>query len=62
VARVLQALAPIETPLTGLTTYVHGGSPAVIVTADERDPRDLVRALRSAGFEPIDIGVQDGVA
>ncbi len=62
VARVLEALAPLKTRLTGLTTYTHGGGLAVIVTADERDPRDIVRALRSAGFEPIDIGVQSEAA
>jgi acetoin utilization protein AcuB len=62
VARILQALAPIETPLTGLTAYTHGGGAAVIVTAGERDPRDLVRALRGAGFDPIDTSVQSEAA
>ncbi len=59
VAQVLKALAPTGAHLTGLTTITEGGGPAVIVTADERDPRDLVRALMSAGFDPTLIGVQD---
>ena len=59
VARVLKALAPTGAQLTGLTTVTEGGGPAVIVTADERDPRDLVRALMNAGFDPTLISVQD---
>jgi acetoin utilization protein AcuB len=62
VARVLQALAPTGAPITGLTTITEGGRPAVIVTADERDPRDLIRALMNAGLEPTSIGVQDAAA
>ena len=59
VAQVLKVLAPTGVALTGLTTFTEGGGPAVIVTADERDPRDLVRALMNAGFDPTLIGVQD---
>jgi len=62
VARLLQALGPTGVPLTGLTTYVDGGRPSAIVTADERDPRDLVRAIRAAGFEPTLISVQGTAA
>jgi len=60
--RVLQALGTTKVPLTGLTTFAQGGRPAVIVTADEHDPRDLVRALRDAGFEPTLISVQNTAA
>ena len=59
VAQVLKALAPTGAQLTGLTTVTERGGPAVIVTAAERDPRDLVRALMNAGFEPTLISVQD---
>jgi acetoin utilization protein AcuB len=59
VAKILKALAPTGAQLTGLTTVTEGGGPAVIVTADERDPRDLVRAIMSAGFDPTLISVQD---
>jgi acetoin utilization protein AcuB len=62
VAQVLKALAPTGVPVTGLTTVTEGGGPAVIVTADERDPRDVVRALMNAGFEPTLISVQDAAA
>jgi acetoin utilization protein AcuB len=62
VTKVLQALAPTGTPVTGLTTITDHGRPAVIVTADERDPRDLVRALIDAGFNPTLISVQDAAA
>jgi acetoin utilization protein AcuB len=62
VARVLQSLAPTGAHLTGLTTITEDGRPAVIVTADERDPRDLVRALASGGLEPTLISVQDAAA
>jgi acetoin utilization protein AcuB len=59
VAQVLKALALTGAHLTGLTTITEGGRPTVIVTADERDPRDLVRALMNAGFDPMLISVQD---
>ena len=59
VAQVLKALAPTGAHLTGLTTVTESGGPAVIVTAAERDPRDLVRALMNAGFDPMLISVQD---
>lgn len=59
IAHLLHALTPIGARLTGLTTYVDAGGPSVIVTVDERDPRDLVRAVRAAGFEPALISVQD---
>ena len=59
VAQVLKALAPTGAQLTGLTTVTERGGPAVIMTAAERDPRDLVRALMNAGFEPTLISVQD---
>jgi acetoin utilization protein AcuB len=62
VAKVLQALAPTGASLTGLTTFVERGRPALILTADERDPRDLVRALSTAGFEPTLISVQEVAA
>jgi acetoin utilization protein AcuB len=59
VAQVLKALAPTGAQLTGLTTVTERGGPAVIVTAAERDPRDLVRALMNAGFDPTLVSVQD---
>ncbi len=59
VAHLLQALTPTGARLTGLTTYADAGGSSVIVTVDERDPRDLVRAIRDAGFEPALISVQD---
>ena len=59
VAQILKALAPTGAELTGLTTVTERGGPAVIVTAAERDPRDLVRALKNAGFDPMLISVQD---
>ena len=59
VAQVLKALAPTGAQLTGLTTVTERGGPAVIMTAAERDPRDLVRALMNAGFDPMLISVQD---
>ena len=59
VAQILKALAPTGAELTGLTTVTERGGPAVIVTAAERDPRDLVRALKNAGFDPTLISVQD---
>jgi acetoin utilization protein AcuB len=62
VARLLLALRPSGARLTGLTTYVDASGSSVIVTVDERDPRDLVRAIRDAGFEPALISVQDGSA
>lgn len=62
VARVLRALAPTGAVLTGLTTYRNGGHPALIVTANEQDPRDLVRALRDAGLEPTHISVESPAA
>lgn len=62
VARLLRALTPFGARLTGLTTYVDARGPSVIVTVDERDPRDLVRAIRDSGFEPPLISVQDAAA
>ena len=59
VAQILKALAPTGAELTGLTPDTERGGPAVIVTAAERDPRDLVRALKNAGFDPMLISVQD---
>ena len=59
VAQILKALAPTGAELTGLTTVTESGAPAVIVTAAERDPRDLVRALKNAGFDPTLISVQN---
>ena len=59
VAQILKALAPTGAELTGLTTVTESGAPAVIVTAAERDPRDLVRALMNAGFDPTLVSVQD---
>jgi acetoin utilization protein AcuB len=59
VAQVLKALAPTGAQLTGLTTVTERGGPAVIVTAAEHDPRDLVRALMNAGFDPTLVSVQD---
>ncbi len=59
---ILRAVAPTGARVTGLTTYADGGRPTVIVTADERDPRDLVRALIAAGFEPSSISVQSAAA
>jgi acetoin utilization protein AcuB len=58
VARVLQALSATQAPVTGLTTYTDGGGPVLIITAAEWDPRDLIRALRSAGLDATDISVQ----
>ncbi len=62
VAQVLRALAPTGAVLTGLTTYMDRDHPALIVTADEHDPRDLVRALRDAGLEATHISVQSPAA
>ena len=59
VAQILKALAPTGAQLTGLTTVTEMGAPAVIVTAAERDPRDLVRALKNAGFDPMLISARD---
>jgi hypothetical protein len=30
----------------------------VVISVEEHDPRDVVRALREAGFEPSQISVQ----
>lgn len=62
VARLLRALAPTGARLTGLTTYDDASGLSVIVTVDERDPRDLVHAVRDAGFEPALVSVQDEAA
>ena len=59
VGQVLKALAPTGAHVTGLTAIIEGGGPAVIVTVAERNPRDLVRVLMSAGFDPMLISVQD---
>jgi acetoin utilization protein AcuB len=58
VRRAVEALARAKAPLTGLATYVDRHGPSIVLTADEQDPRDLVRALREAGFEPSEIAVQ----
>jgi acetoin utilization protein AcuB len=58
VRAVLDALARAKAPLTGLATYADRHGPAAVLTAEEQDPRDLVRALREAGFEPSEISVQ----
>ena len=58
VRTVLEALGRANAPLTGIATYVDRHGPEVVLTADEQDPRDLVRALREAGFEPTEISVQ----
>jgi acetoin utilization protein AcuB len=58
VRAIVDALARAKAPLTGLATYVDRHGPSVVLTADEQDPRDVVRALREAGFEPSQISVQ----
>lgn len=58
VRAVLDALARAKAPLTGVATYIDRHGPEVVLTADEQDPRDLVRALREGGFEPTEISVQ----
>jgi acetoin utilization protein AcuB len=58
VRAIVEALARAKAPLTGLATYIDRHGPSVVVTADELDPRDLVRALRDAGFEASQISVQ----
>jgi len=57
VARALAALRPTGARLVGLTTYRHGDQWWLVLTADEKDPRDLVRALSKAGFAPTSISV-----
>jgi acetoin utilization protein AcuB len=58
VRRLVEALARAKAPLTGLATYVDRHGPSIVLTVDEQDPRDVVRALREAGFEPSEIAVQ----
>lgn len=58
VPAIVEALARAKAPITGLATYVDRHGPWVVLTADEQDPRDLVRVLREAGFEPSQISVQ----
>jgi acetoin utilization protein AcuB len=58
VGAVVDALAHAKAPLTGLATYADRHGPSVVLTADEQDPRDIVRALRDAGFEPSQVSVQ----
>jgi len=58
VRAIVEAVARAKAPLTGLATYIDRHGPSVVLTADEQDPRDLVRALRDAGFEPSQISVQ----
>ncbi len=62
VGRILQAVAMGGGRLTGLTTLTAGGRPSVMVTTDDRDPHDLVRALSEAGFEPSNISVESEAA
>src|SRR5579885_2398391 len=57
VARALAALRPTGARLVGLTTYRHEDQWWLVLTADEKDPRDLVRALSEAGFAPTSISV-----
>jgi acetoin utilization protein AcuB len=59
---VVEALAKAKATLTGLATYVDRHGPSVVLTADEQDPRDLIRTLRDAGFEPSQISVQKTAA
>jgi acetoin utilization protein AcuB len=58
VRTVLDALARAKAPLTGLATYIDRHGVSVVLTADEQDPRDLLRALREAGFDPSQVSVQ----
>lgn len=58
VRAVLDALERAKAPLTGLATYADRHGWSVVLTAGEEDPRDVVRSLRSAGFEPSQISVQ----
>lgn len=62
IARLLKVLEPAGAQLTGLATYTVDGRSSAIMTFDERDPRDLVRAISAAGFEPTLISVQDSAA
>ena len=55
---ILEALARAKAPLTGLATYADRHGTSVVLTADEENPRDIVRSLRDAGFEPSQISVQ----
>jgi acetoin utilization protein AcuB len=62
VAGILEVLTTLNASITGLTTVKQNGRPAAIVTCEERDPRDLVRALINAGFEPEQISVEESAA
>jgi acetoin utilization protein AcuB len=59
IARLLKALEPAGAQLTRLTTNTVDGQSWVIMTFDERDPRDLVRAIKTAGFGLTLVSVQD---
>jgi acetoin utilization protein AcuB len=52
VAQVLKTLAPTGAQLTGLTTVTDEGGPAVIVTADERDPSRPGAGPHERGVRP----------
>jgi len=62
VAHILEVLSGLEASVMSLTTINQNGRPAVIVTVEERDPRDLVRALTEAGLEPEQISVEESAA
>lgn len=54
---ILAALAQVNARLLGLATYTDRRGPSIVLAADDQDPRDLVRALRRAGFEASQISV-----
>jgi acetoin utilization protein AcuB len=62
IRRLVDALAGAKARLTGIATYADRHGPSIVVTVDEQDPRDLVRVLREAGFEPSEISVQKTVS
>ena len=58
VRAVIDALARANAALTGLATYTDRRGVSIVLTADEQDPHDIGRALRTAGFEPSQISVR----
>jgi acetoin utilization protein AcuB len=62
IRRLVEALARAKARLTGIATYADRHGPSIVVTVDEQDPRDLIRTLREAGFEPSEISVQKTVS
>jgi acetoin utilization protein AcuB len=62
VPAIVAAVDRTAAPLTGLATFTDRHGPSVVLTADEYDPRDLIRALRAAGFEPSQISVKKTAA